>query len=69
MMRERERQRYGRIYDVNRYVGFRVGTANFGVSRDRASQCFTGMWGILWETIVHIQTLCEGYLCFDKLSK
>ena len=32
MTREKERERYGKIYDVNRYVGFIVGTANLGVS-------------------------------------
>ena len=52
MAREEELERYGKIYDVNRYVGFRVGTANLGVSRDRVSQCFTGMWGILYHTFL-----------------
>ena len=47
MAREKERKRNGKIYDVNRYVGFRVGTANLSVSRDRASQSSTGLWGIL----------------------
>ena len=47
MAREEELERYGKIYDVNRYVEFRVGTANLGVSRDGASQFFTGMWGML----------------------
>ena len=52
MAREKERERYGKIYYVNGYVGFRVGTANLGVSRDRASQCSTGMWGMLWDTFL-----------------
>ena len=50
MTRDEERERYGKIYNVYRYVRFRLGTANLDVLRDRGLQCFTKMCPITFPT-------------------